>query len=52
LLATFGDIALAQGTCRALINVGNPTHETVQLAVISAVAGSLGTWSSARPSAI
>lgn len=42
LLATFGDIALAQGTYRTLINIGNPTDETVQFAVIPIVAGSLG----------
>jgi hypothetical protein len=42
LLATFGDIALAQGTYRTLINVGNPTNETVVFAVAPVVAGSLG----------
>ena len=42
LLATFGDIALAQGTYRTLINIGNPTDQTVQFAVLPIVAGSLG----------
>jgi hypothetical protein len=42
LLATFGDLALAQGTYRTLINVGNPTDQTVQFAVLPVVAGSLG----------
>lgn len=42
LLLTFGDGALAQGTYRTLINIGNPTDETVQFAVKPFVAGSLG----------
>jgi hypothetical protein len=42
LLATFGDGSLAQGTYRTLINVANPTDETVEFAVLPVVAGSLG----------
>jgi hypothetical protein len=42
LLGTFGDGALAQGTYRTLINVGNPSEDTVEFAVLPVVAGSLG----------
>ena len=42
LLSTFGDLALAQGTYRTLINIGNPTNETVKFAVKPNVSGSLG----------
>ena len=42
LLSTFGDLALAQGTYRTLINIGNPTNETVTFAVKPSVSGSLG----------
>ena len=40
LLGTFGDGAMAQGTYRTLINVGNPTDAAVAFAVIPVVAGS------------
>jgi hypothetical protein len=42
LLGTFGDGAMAQGTYRTLINVGNPTDTGVSFAVTPVVAGSLG----------
>jgi hypothetical protein len=42
LLSTFGDLALAQGTYRTLINIGNPTNEAVKFAVKPNVSGSLG----------
>ena len=42
LLGTFGDGAMAQGTYRTLINIGNPTDAAVVFAVTPAVAGSLG----------
>ena len=42
LLSTFSDTTLAQGTYRTLINIGNPTNETVEFAVKPNVAGALG----------
>lgn len=42
LLGTFGDLALAQGTYRTLINVANPNDKPVKLAVKPIIAGTLG----------